>query len=148
MAPGLGYYVTPRALFGADGDFVTAPELSPLFAACIGHGVADLLAKERTVATSSNSARAAAALADEFAGSCAAARVARYRIVEPSPVLAARQRECIARRPGPRAMSIASNGWRAAAGSRGGASRSRTRSWTPCLSTVFACTPAAAMRSA
>ena len=34
-APGIGYYVTPRALFGAAGDFVTAPELSPLFAASI-----------------------------------------------------------------------------------------------------------------
>ena len=44
-APGLGYYVTPRALFGAAGDFVTAPELSPLFAACLAHGIADLLAR-------------------------------------------------------------------------------------------------------
>jgi SAM-dependent MidA family methyltransferase len=32
-APGLGYYSAGAAKFGADGDFVTAPELSPLFAA-------------------------------------------------------------------------------------------------------------------
>lgn len=30
-APGLGYYVGGAAKFGAAGDFVTAPELSPLF---------------------------------------------------------------------------------------------------------------------
>ena len=44
-APVLGYYVTPRVLFGAAGDFVTAPELSPLFAACLANGVADLLGR-------------------------------------------------------------------------------------------------------
>jgi SAM-dependent MidA family methyltransferase len=31
-APGLGYYSAGSAKFGADGDFVTAPELSPLYA--------------------------------------------------------------------------------------------------------------------
>ncbi len=30
-APGLGYYVAGTRKFGADGDFVTAPEVSPLF---------------------------------------------------------------------------------------------------------------------
>ena len=30
-APGLGYYAAGATKFGADGDFVTAPELSPLF---------------------------------------------------------------------------------------------------------------------
>jgi SAM-dependent MidA family methyltransferase len=30
-APGLGYYVAGARKFGADGDFVTAPEISPLF---------------------------------------------------------------------------------------------------------------------
>ena len=45
-APGLGYYMTrPRPIFGADGDFITAPELSPLFTRCLAAGVADLLAK-------------------------------------------------------------------------------------------------------
>ncbi|MEQ8206168.1 MAG: SAM-dependent methyltransferase, partial [Woeseia sp.] len=29
--PGLGYYVAGTRKFGADGDFVTAPEVSPLF---------------------------------------------------------------------------------------------------------------------
>jgi SAM-dependent MidA family methyltransferase len=30
-APGLGYYAAGACKFGADGDFVTAPEISPLF---------------------------------------------------------------------------------------------------------------------
>lgn len=33
--PGLGYYSGPSRKFGAGGDFVTAPELSPLFGACV-----------------------------------------------------------------------------------------------------------------
>jgi SAM-dependent MidA family methyltransferase len=36
-APGLGYYVNGRRRFGEGGDFVTAPELSPLFGRCIGN---------------------------------------------------------------------------------------------------------------
>jgi len=34
-APGLGYYVTGIPKLGPQGDFTTAPELSPLFGACI-----------------------------------------------------------------------------------------------------------------
>ncbi|MFO1197929.1 MAG: SAM-dependent methyltransferase [Burkholderiaceae bacterium] len=33
--PGLGYYAGGSRKFGAQGDFVTAPELSPLFGACV-----------------------------------------------------------------------------------------------------------------
>jgi len=34
-APGLGYYSAGSAIFGASGDFVTAPELSVLFSRCV-----------------------------------------------------------------------------------------------------------------
>ncbi len=34
-APGLGYYSAGAHKFGAQGDFVTAPEISPLFARCV-----------------------------------------------------------------------------------------------------------------
>ncbi|MBI5447785.1 MAG: SAM-dependent methyltransferase [Gammaproteobacteria bacterium] len=34
-APHLGYYRTTRPKFGQEGDFVTAPELSPLFSVCL-----------------------------------------------------------------------------------------------------------------
>lgn len=43
-APGLGYYSAGLAKFGAAGDFVTAPELSPLFARCIAAQCAQVLA--------------------------------------------------------------------------------------------------------
>jgi SAM-dependent MidA family methyltransferase len=35
--PGLGYYSAGTAKFGAAGDFITAPELSPLFGQCLAH---------------------------------------------------------------------------------------------------------------
>jgi SAM-dependent MidA family methyltransferase len=34
-APQLGYYSGPSQVFGADGDFITAPKISPIFAACL-----------------------------------------------------------------------------------------------------------------
>ena len=46
-APGLGYYSAGAAKFGAAGDFTTAPELSPLFGACVARAVAPLLAGGR-----------------------------------------------------------------------------------------------------
>ncbi len=43
-APGLGYYAAGAAKFGRGGDFVTAPELSPVFGRCVAATVADVLA--------------------------------------------------------------------------------------------------------
>ena len=43
-APGLGYYVAGARKFGAGGDFVTAPELTPLFGAALATQVAAILA--------------------------------------------------------------------------------------------------------
>ena len=43
--PDLGYYMTDRPIFGAEGDFMTAPEMSPLFTRCLAAGIVDLLAK-------------------------------------------------------------------------------------------------------
>jgi len=34
-APGLGYYSAGKRKFGAAGDFITAPEISPLFSRCL-----------------------------------------------------------------------------------------------------------------
>ncbi|HUJ00522.1 MAG TPA: SAM-dependent methyltransferase [Usitatibacter sp.] len=34
-APGLGYYAAGSRKFGAEGDFVTAPEISPMFTKCL-----------------------------------------------------------------------------------------------------------------
>jgi SAM-dependent MidA family methyltransferase len=42
-APGLGYYSAGTRKFGASGDFVTAPELTPVFARCLAGQVAEVL---------------------------------------------------------------------------------------------------------
>ncbi len=44
-APGLGYYSAGARKFGADGDFVTSPELGPIFAECVAQAVAPLFAR-------------------------------------------------------------------------------------------------------
>lgn len=42
--PGLGYYSAGSRKFGPDGDFVTAPELSPLFSRCVARQCREVLA--------------------------------------------------------------------------------------------------------
>ncbi len=42
-APGMGYYSAGARKFGADGDFVTAPELGSVFAQCIAQASAKVL---------------------------------------------------------------------------------------------------------
>ena len=42
-APGLGYYSAGSGKFGEAGDFVTAPELSPLFSRCLARQCAEVL---------------------------------------------------------------------------------------------------------
>jgi len=41
--PGLGYYMAGAQKFGPAGDFITAPELSPLFGACIARQCTEIL---------------------------------------------------------------------------------------------------------
>ena len=43
--PGLGYYSGDSIKFGAFGDFVTAPEISPLFGTCVAHQAKTLIAQ-------------------------------------------------------------------------------------------------------
>jgi SAM-dependent MidA family methyltransferase len=45
-APGLGYYAAGARKFGADGDFVTAPEISTLFGQSLAHTVAAVLSQD------------------------------------------------------------------------------------------------------
>jgi len=42
-APGLGYYSAGHQKFGPGGDFITAPELSPLFGRCLARSCAAVL---------------------------------------------------------------------------------------------------------
>src|SRR5579859_5679254 len=43
-APGLGYYSAGSIKLGRSGDFVTAPEVSPLFSRCLARQLAQVLA--------------------------------------------------------------------------------------------------------
>ncbi|MEG1832570.1 MAG: SAM-dependent methyltransferase [Burkholderiaceae bacterium] len=92
-APGLGYYAAGAQKFGAAGDFVTAPELSPFFARALARQVAQVM-------------RASSAQVIEFgagSGALAAELIpvldalgvapASYAILEVSPDLRARQQE-------------------------------------------------------
>lgn len=93
--PGLGYYSAGKAKFGAEGDFVTAPELGTLFARCVSHSLAPVLASLgpdadfMEIGGGSGAFAEAALLALDAAG-----RVPRrYMILEPSADLRERQRE-------------------------------------------------------
>src|SRR5512139_4318050 len=44
-APALGYYSAGARKLGAEGDFITAPELSPLFGRTLARQVADIMAQ-------------------------------------------------------------------------------------------------------
>lgn len=43
--PELGYYMSERPIFGKEGDFITAPEISPLFTQCMAQPCVQVLAK-------------------------------------------------------------------------------------------------------
>ena len=100
-APGLGYYMAGQARFGPGGDFVTAPEISPLFARCLATQVAELLARTGggdIVEFGGGSGVLAAGLLQALAGIDALPR--RYHIVEISASLRAEQEARIAALPG------------------------------------------------
>ncbi len=97
-APGLGYYAAGAHKLGAGGDFVTAPELSPVFGRCLATECAAILG-----------ALGGGDILELGAGSGALAvelllELARrdrlpgaYRILEPSPDLRARQQARLGR---------------------------------------------------
>lgn len=97
-APGLGYYAAGAAKLGTEGDFVTAPELTPLFAAALATQVAAILAvtqRREIVELGGGSGRLAADLLHALAARDALP--SRYAILEVSPDLRARQHATLAR---------------------------------------------------
>ena len=98
-APGLGYYVAGARKFGADGDFVTAPEMTPLFARALATPVAAVLAASTTREIVELGAGSGVLAADLLAALAArTATPSHYRILEVSPELRERQRATIAQR--------------------------------------------------
>jgi SAM-dependent MidA family methyltransferase len=101
-APGLGYYAAGARKFGdsaAGGDFVTAPEISPLFAAALATQVEQAFA--HVPACIVEFGAGSGVLARDLLAALAARGVAvqRYAIVELSPDLIDRQRALLAGQP-------------------------------------------------
>jgi SAM-dependent MidA family methyltransferase len=96
--PGLGYYARGERIFGrlpqTGSDFVTAPELSPLFGRALAAQVAQALEATGTAEIWEFGAGSGALAADLLAA--LGDRVARYHVVELSGGLQARQRERLA----------------------------------------------------
>jgi SAM-dependent MidA family methyltransferase len=93
--PGLGYYSAGKAKFGAEGDFITAPEIGTLFARCVVRAFEPVLASLGADADvlelggGSGAFAEAALLALDAAGRLPR----RFMILEPSADLRERQRE-------------------------------------------------------
>lgn len=94
-APGLGYYSAGKTKFGADGDFVTAPELGTLFARCVVRAIEPVLASLGPEADVLEIGGGSGAFAEAALRALDAAGRAprRFMILEPSADLRDRQRE-------------------------------------------------------
>jgi len=107
-APGSGYYSAGAHKFGAGGDFVTAPELGPLFAECIVEALAPVLRQLGTGAQfleiGGGSGRFAAAALPYLAE--LDALPARYAVLEPSADLRQRQHMLLRERLPPELFAL------------------------------------------
>jgi SAM-dependent MidA family methyltransferase len=97
-APGLGYYAAGAAKLGPAGDFVTAPEMTPLFATALATQVAAILDathRREIIELGGGSGR----LAADLLAALAARHVlpSRYSILEVSSDLRERQRRTLER---------------------------------------------------
>jgi SAM-dependent MidA family methyltransferase len=94
-APGLGYYSAGARKFGADGDFVTSPELGPTFAECVATFAANAFAQLQGDVDFFEIGGGSGAFAEAALKHLAAidALPARYRILEPSADLRERQQD-------------------------------------------------------
>jgi len=98
-APGLGYYVAGTHKLGPEGDFVTAPELSPLFGRCIAEQCREVLeALEGGDVLEFGAGSGALAAEVLTALATTSALPHSYLILELSPELRERQHRLIAER--------------------------------------------------
>lgn len=95
-APGLGYYSAGAAKFGEAGDFVTAPEISPLFGRTLAHAIGDIVAGRALLEIGAGSGKLAVDILSELD---ALGRLpSHYYIVELSADLRQRQQALLAQR--------------------------------------------------
>lgn len=96
--PGLGYYAGGSRKFGREGDFITAPEMSPLFGRCVARQCREFL--EQAPGSIVEFGAGSGALAAQVLESLHAERAApaRYCIVELSGELRERQRSTLEQR--------------------------------------------------
>lgn len=97
--PGLGYYSAGASKFGVSGDFVTAPEVSPLFSRCLATQCGEILQQVGGGAIlefGAGSGVMAADLLNELAAQRCLPE--RYLILEVSADLRERQRELVCAR--------------------------------------------------
>ncbi len=97
-APGLGYYTAGARKLGASGDFVTAPELSPLFGQTLARQLAqaESLGFDTVLELGAGTGALAAALLEELEALGSLPR--QYLILELSPDLRERERDLLTRR--------------------------------------------------
>ncbi len=97
-APGLGYYVAGMRKFGAEGDFVTAPEISSMFSRCLARQCVQLFEQigggDLLEFGAGTGVMAADILAELQGLDCLPER---YLILELSPDLRLRQRQTLDR---------------------------------------------------
>ncbi|HHH89278.1 MAG TPA: SAM-dependent methyltransferase [Aliiroseovarius sp.] len=97
--PGLGYYSAGSRKLGAAGDFITAPELSPLFSRTLARALQPVLAaggRDGILEVGAGSGIMAADMLAQLAADDALP--ARYRILETSAELRQRQQQTLNRR--------------------------------------------------
>lgn len=93
-APGLGYYATGTRKFGEGGDFITAPEMGPLFGQCLAHEVGPVLEMIDAPCVLEFGAGSGALAQSLIEALVASGQLpSRYCILEISPDLRERQRE-------------------------------------------------------
>ncbi len=98
-APGLGYYAGGATKLGSGGDFVTAPEMTPLYAKALATQVAQIM--DHSAPQILEFGAGSGALARDLIAALQARGISvqRYCIVEPSPQLRARQYKVLGRIP-------------------------------------------------
>ena len=94
-APGLGYYTGGSAKLGKDGDFTTAPEMTPLFGAALAQVAASIIAQSgpHLLEFGAGTGKLARDVLTELAAMGVA--VESYSIMELSGELRARQQEAL-----------------------------------------------------